>query len=111
MNSDGIPNDATGDALRRMLDDGADLSKPHEIEYFVAIPNEAAGEHVASAASQIGFTVDVSKDDDDGPDWTCCCTKLMVPDHAAITSTEILLDSIAKQVGGEIDGWGAFSVS
>lgn len=110
MNNDGLPNDATGDTLRRLRDDGANLSKPHELDFHVAAPSKAAAEHVGNAATQIGFATSVSKDDE-GPDWTCCCTKLMVPDHSAITDIENMLDSMAKRVGGRIDGWGAFPVA
>lgn len=110
MSKDGLPNDATGDALRRLRDDGANLCKPHDIDFHVAVPDESAAEHVSNAVRQMGFTASVSKDEE-GPDWTCCCTKSMVPDHAAISDIETTLDSIAEQVGGRADGWGAFPVS
>jgi len=110
MNNDELPNDATGDALRRLRDDGANLRKSHDIDFYVAIPSKSAAEYVSHAVSQLGFAASVSEDEE-GSDWTCCCTKSMVPDHAAINDIETMLDSIAEQVGGKADGWGAFSVN
>jgi regulator of RNase E activity RraB len=104
-----LPNDANGDVLRRMLADGADLSKPHDIDFFIAAPNEQAGSAIASAAEQQGFSVDLDKDEE-AADWTVCCSRSMVPDHAAITQTEQQLDALARPLGGWIDGWGAFPV-
>ncbi len=111
MKGDGIPDDATGGALRRLLRDGSDFSKPHEIDFHVAVPDESAGRHVADAASKLGFATKVVYDDENGPSWTCWCSRWMLPDHAAITQIEKRLDDIAQPVGGKIDGWGAFVVS
>jgi len=104
-----IPMDATGDALRRMISDGADLLKVHSIDFFVATPSQQAGIAVASAVKQKGFEVEVSKDET-GPEWTVRCTKSMVPSHAAISQIEQSLDVTASQYEGRADGWGAFPV-
>ena len=37
-----FPYDADGDALRRLVDDGSDLTKPMCVEFQVAVPDEAA---------------------------------------------------------------------
>lgn len=104
-----LPHDATGDALRRLRNDGANLAKAHEIDFQVAVPNRSAGEAVMAEAEKRGFKVRLSKDED-GPDWTVCCTSTMVPGHGAITAVEEELDSLAKNFGGNADGWGAFPV-
>ena len=109
MPADGLPDDADGDALRRLRNDGADLNKPHSIDFHVAVPDEESGHVVLAAARELGFKVKLDKDED-GTDWTCYCTKTMVPDHASIVEVEATLDSIAKKVGGKADGWGAFPV-
>ena len=48
-----LPDDATGDALRRMIAGGSDLSEPMEIDFFVAIPHESAGNKVAEKAREV----------------------------------------------------------
>lgn len=106
---DGIPRDATGDALRRLQSDGADLSKVHRIDFYVAVPNAKAGSSVASVAQQDGFDVELSKDET-GPEWTVRCSRSMVPDHTFISQIEQELDETASRYGGRGDGWGAFPV-
>jgi len=104
-----IPRDATGDVLRRLLSDGADLSKVHRLDFYVAVPNKQAGSSAAFAAQQEGFDVELSKDET-GPEWTVRCSRSMVPEHAAISQIEQELDEIASHYGGRADGWGAFPV-
>jgi hypothetical protein len=104
MNS--LPNDANGDALRRLAADGSDLSRAMPLEFHVAAPSEKVGQQLAQAQGS-GFTTSVWRDDETG-EWTCTCTKTMVPDHAEITRIEQQLDAIAQPVGGHADGWGTF---
>ena len=54
MNED-YPGDADGDALRRVAATGANMSRPMEIEFFVAIPDREAGEAIAPAGRQGGI--------------------------------------------------------
>jgi len=102
-----FPNDSTGDALRRLQDDGADLSKPHEIDFHIAVPDWGAGQFVMNAAMQMGFVVNLNKNAEND-EWTCSCSKTMIPGHAAISRIETVLDAVAQKVGGRFDGWGAF---
>ena len=41
------PNDADGDALRRVAGSGADMSRPMTIDFSVASPNREAADQVA----------------------------------------------------------------
>ena len=56
------PNDADGDALRRVAADGADMSKPMSIDFAIAAPSEDAGERIAAEARRLGFSVKVVPD-------------------------------------------------
>lgn len=105
-----LPSDATGDALRRLRDDGADLSKPHEIAFYLGAPDEEAGMSIMTAAAEEGFEVSLNKDDA-GSEWTCCCTRMVLPGYHEITQIEARLDALAGRFGGKADGWGAFPVS
>jgi len=102
-----LPDNATGDALRRILYAGSDLSKPLEMDFFMAVPSEDAGNRVAKMAQQIGFTTKVERDEETS-EWTCYCTKTIVPDYAEVVKMEETLDAIAKPFGGYIDGFGSF---
>ena len=109
INPNDIPMDENGDVLRNMLNDGADLSQPHIVDFYIAVPNQKVGTLVAAAAAKLGFDTDLTEDEP-GSDWTVCCSKQMVPDHAAITQIEQDLDQLATPLGGRIDGWGALSL-
>lgn len=104
-----LPADSTGDALRRLIDDGADLHKPHEVDFHIATPDLAASKIVGQHVERLGFRVSWAQDDD-GTNWTVWCTKTMIPSHGAITAVEEELDAIAQKFGGWVDGWGAFPV-
>ena len=81
------PDDADGDALRRVERDGSDMTRPMEIDFAVAVPNEAAGLAVAKLAEGIGYRPSVARDEESGA-WTCYCTRTMVPTHAALVDAQ-----------------------
>jgi len=102
-----IPDDATGDALRRIAETGSDLAKPMKIDFFVAVPSKDTGDKIALKARDLGFATSVEMDDED-LEWTCYCTKVLVPEYDEVVKIEHQLDSIAKEFGGHIDGFGTF---
>ena len=53
--SQDFPNDAEGDALRRIASHGSDLSKPMHFDFQVAVPDEAAAKNLAQAAQKLGY--------------------------------------------------------
>lgn len=102
-----FPPDADGDALRRLASAGSDLSRPMEIDFVVTVPDERAGTAVAQLAAARGFTPAVSQDEATS-EWTCQCTRSMVPAYAAIVAVQAELDAMARPLGGYADGWGSF---
>ena len=104
---DDYPSDDDGDALRRLKGLGADLSKPMEIDFNIAVPNLEAGKIVADAASAIGFSVSLYQDAEDHS-WTCDCTRNMVPDYFELLDVLQSLNDISQPHGGYCDGWGSY---
>jgi regulator of RNase E activity RraB len=105
-----VPNkqdDATEAALQRIARDGSDLSRPLKMDFFVAVPDQASGQVMAARASELGFDTSVERDVAT-EEWTCYCTKVLVPTHAAVVAIESQLDSLAREIGGYIDGFGTF---
>jgi hypothetical protein len=100
-------DEATGEALRRYAAQGSDLSRPMEIDFFVAVPDREAGERVAQRSRELGLMTSVEQDQATG-DWTCYCKKTLVPSYEAVRAIERLLDEIARQFGGHADGFGSF---
>lgn len=104
-----IPYDDEGDgnALRFLLRDGSDLSKPMEIDFCILAPDEATGRRIAALVAPLGYQVEVS-DDGCANGWTCYCTRTLIPDYDAIIEIQASLDALARPFGGKIDGWGSF---
>jgi regulator of RNase E activity RraB len=107
-----FPHDADGDALRRVAQSGSDMSRPMEIDFFVAVPDRQAGEHVARLAAFRGYQVKVVEDaheegdDEEGDAWTCYCTKAMLATYDGVVEAQRELDDLSRHFGGRSDGWG-----
>lgn len=101
-----LPNDADGDALRRVAEH-ADLSKPMKIDFAVVVPNEAAARGVAEVANQHGYSASVEHDEQDDS-WACYCMKEMLATHEGVTRAQDELDRLSAPFGGRTDGWGTF---
>lgn len=99
--------DATRAALARIARDGSDMTRPLEMDFFVAVPDVHAGKVVAARAAQLGFVTSVEQDAESG-DWTCYCTKELVPRFDAVVAIEQQLDAIGRDVGGYADGFGTY---
>ena len=109
-NGPAFPNDATGDALRRMEAQGDDLTKPRNIDFTVVFADSSSAEHFAEHFRGLGHKVSVepTETDKDFP-WDVLVVQQMVPSYDAITDFEDLLQSVADGWGGHNNGWGCFS--
>jgi hypothetical protein len=105
--SDNLPNDSDGNALQQLVSRGSDLSKPMEIDFAIDIPNREVGLAFATVAGPMGFRTDVDQDDETG-DWTCYCSRTMVPSYDAMIEAQRLLEEIGRPFGAKPDGWGSF---
>ena len=85
---------------------GSDVRQPHEIEFFLFFPTEAAAEGVAARLRADGFVTRVSLDAD-GPEWLCLATRLLRPDLGELGLLRTRLSALASEAGGAYDGWGA----
>jgi hypothetical protein len=99
-----FPDDADGDALRRIARDGSDLSKPMEIDFAVTAPSEGSARAIAKAAVSRGYRTDVERDD--VGTWSCYCTREMIATYEAVVERQAELDALSRPLGGHVDGWG-----
>ncbi|SLJ84955.1 ribonuclease E inhibitor RraB [Psychrobacter sp. DAB_AL43B] len=101
-----LPNDDTGNALQRLKDDGTDLTKMIEMDFFISVPSESFGiliiEKIKEALPNATFDIEEEED------FTCYCKISMIPSYDDVVETESLLNAIAKPYGGYIDGFGSF---
>jgi regulator of RNase E activity RraB len=102
-----IPDDADGDAMRRVIEDGSDPGKPMNVDFMIACPDVASAENIAPLAEAAGYSVSISVDEEDDS-ITCYCMRTMLLDYDALISCQDELDTIGRQHGGWIDGWGTF---
>ena len=102
-----LPNDSDGDALRRLLADGSDLSKPMEIDFAVLVPNQETGLKFAKTVEPLGFRTSVKFGEATGR-WTCYCSCRMVPSYDAMIATQKTLEKLGAPYGAKPDGWGTF---
>jgi hypothetical protein len=93
-------------ALDRYRAQGSDLSRPMEIDFFVAAPTQEAADSVARHALALGFATKVEPTEATG--WTCYCTKSLIPSYANVRAIEHQLDALARAYGGRADGFGSF---
>jgi hypothetical protein len=105
--ADGLPNDSDGDALRRLIATGSDLSRPMEIDFNVAVPSEEAAKAVSSRAVPLNFRPSIFHNVETDS-WTCNCTKTLVPSYDEIISIQKQLDDVSRPFGGKSDGWGSW---
>lgn len=102
-----FPDDADGDALRRLAEMGVDLSQPITVDFAVAVPNRDAAIAVAEAATEVGYKVDVFHDTESDA-YSCYCARTLVPTYEALLRVQAQLDELAQPFGGFADGWGSF---
>lgn len=101
------PNDADGDALKRVEDDGSDMSKPMVVDFHIAVPNKVAAEKIAAQVKSLGYSSEIWQDEELG-EWNCECSKAMLATYNEIVLCQKELDRVAKSHGGYTDGWGTF---
>lgn len=106
-NSELYPDNDTGNVLRQIRKGGSDMSRPMEMDFHVAVPSERAGRLVAARCEAEGFTVELTRDSN-GPNWTCTCTKSIVPTYATVSAIEAQMNAFSRDVGGYADGFGTF---
>ena len=93
--------------LDQLREAGSDLSKPHDLEFFLYFPNQesagiAAERIITSGAG--GFSAEVKRGPQ-GDTWMCYVTRRMVPEGAKIALIGERFSALAQELGGEYDGW------
>ena len=107
------PKDSDGDALRRVVAGGSDMSKTMDIEFQIAAPDKATAKRVADEAAKLGYRTELWFDDEEQDlgrslPWDCVCTRTMLPEYDAIIAVQVELNAIARPLGAYTDGWGTF---
>ncbi len=94
-----IPDDADGDAMRRVIADGADLTCPMLIDFQIDCPDMVSAEAIASKIPPDEFAISIYQDPSYGS-VTCECTKKMLLEHSELIRLQRQLTDIASAFGG-----------
>jgi regulator of RNase E activity RraB len=97
--------DLDGSVLVQLRRVGSDLSKPHNLEFFLYFPTQSVAEEAALQIRNAGFEVEVKKGAQ-GDQWLCFATKTMVPDLPDLQKIRHNFVPLAASIDGEYDGWG-----
>ena len=104
------PNDANGDALKRMESEGDDLTRSRDVEFTVVFPNELSAKEFASRMSSEGYDSSPELSETvEGFPWDVIVVKNMALSYGEIQGFEAFLQEAADAFGGHNDGWGCFS--
>jgi len=93
--------------LSQLRQAGSDLTKRHDIEFFVYVPTEAAANRVASSLAPQGFAAKVAPAAGGKPMWLVLATRSMIPDVGELVRLRNLLTQLAESEQGSYDGWGS----
>lgn len=105
-----FPNDENGDVLRRMQENGDDLTQPRDINFTSVFPSKSVAEVFADHFKRLGYRVSVEKTEcvPELP-WDVVVVKQMLPSHDGISEFEDTLEALALPFGGRNDGWGCLT--
>ena len=94
--------------IERLRRSGADPFKPHELDFFIALPSEEVAQRLAQRLAGEGFEVDVRPvaDSTDHP-FSVHAMKAMPLSAHDIREVSARLRGIAESSGGRYDGWAA----
>jgi Regulator of ribonuclease activity B len=104
------PNDADGDSLRKVVEAGADMSRPMTIDFSVDAPDEHAARAIAELVSTQGFDPSISDNGGSGS-WSVYCSKTMLATYEGVVAVQAQLNELSEPHGGNCDGWGTFGNS
>ncbi len=90
--------------LNQLRAAGSDLSKPHQMEFYLRFPTQELANEVADEIEAEGFTVEVKRVAQE-KGWLCYATKKMVPEGPKITVIGERFSTLARENQGVYDGW------
>lgn len=103
------PNSSAQDGDAATLDElahaGSDLTREHNIEFYLYVPQESDAQDIAAQLRAEGLAVEITRASDDSS-WLCLVQRRMIPDMAGLRSCRERFTALAEHHDGEYDGWG-----
>ena len=101
-----VQNDPDQQVLDQLKAAGSDLTKPHNIEFFLYFPSEQKANEAGTQLKKEGLSIEV-RGAAVSSDWLCFGKKEMIPKHSELVRLRRVFEALAKKLGGEYDGWGS----
>ena len=91
--------------IRQLREKGVDPFQPHELDFFFALPNEAAAQSVARQLEPEGFVTDSHPMKDALTGVSLHARKALRLSIEDISALSARFTAVAQQHGGRYDGW------
>ena len=92
--------------IRQLREKGVDPFQPHELDFFLALPDEATAQSVSQQLGAEGFAIDTHPmKEGTGPGVSlhaCKSMRLSIDEIGALSKR---FTALAQQLGGHYDGW------
>ena len=100
-----FPGDLDGKTLEHLVHAGSDLSKQHNVEFFLYFPDQPAATVAAEQLLRQGYQAEVKRAAK-GADWLCFATRTFVLSYRQMKEIRVQMETLARSGGGQYDGWG-----
>lgn len=101
------PNDADGDALRRVASTGSDMGRPMVVDFPVMVATEQIARELSVALQARGFSTSIYKHEKE-PEWDVICAIEMMLTYPEVVRIQRELTQWAAPFNGYCNSWGTF---
>lgn len=104
-----IKNNPDPDAkvMWHLVQNGSDLSKPHEPDFAFSVTSEEEAQSICEVLSEMGFNVSIYSSDEEHTNFEVVGVAIMILELSVLNQLSTKFEEIAKQFNGEYLGWGA----
>ncbi len=89
---------------------GADVTKVHEIDFFLVFDREGNAAVAAERLRTLGYDIVRVNKTGSAPHWELHAKRKMVPELVSMQATTRALQALAAELDGYYDGWGTVGV-
>lgn len=93
--------------LWQLVENGADLSKPHEPDFFFDVESLETANAIASELDELGYSVEVYEPDTENPQFSVKASRKIVLKLEELNKITSQFEALASRHGASYDGWGA----
>jgi regulator of RNase E activity RraB len=96
--------------IESLRHNGADVSKVHDIDFFLVFDREADATAIAEKVRVLGYEIVGVNKTSTAKQWELHAKRKMVPELGAMQAATRVLQALASARGGYYDGWGTVGI-